>query len=364
METNSTSTPLQARTQPSIRSFFQPRTPSYTAPPGAITSKPTSATSLPLKQTSPYSPPQPSPPQVPKSNPNILPQATISMIRQEHIQPLRRINSLLLPIHYPDSFYHKILEPLPTPSFSRVIQWVDPDSTEAKVIGGIICRLDSTPTPDFSPTNPTFIPGCYDIYIQSLALLSPYRSKGLAAAVLNEVISNATLTSTSPDGVRIAEIYAHVWTQNDEALEWYAKRGFKRDEYAVVGYYRRLKPDSAWVLRRRILPSDHLQSLPVSNPPNGAAISNSPSPAPSLKLPPQSVLEARSGNMTQARSFQEKGPEREWNDLPEDVLGSSLLKPTSQNGSAEASRASSRSSSRSGTGGKKKRVYPAAAFGS
>lgn len=64
---------------------------------------------------------------------------------------------------------------------------------------------------------------------------------------------------------------------------------------------------------------------------------------------------------TKARSFQDKGPEREWNDLPEEVM----LKPPSHLGSKEGSAASSRSSSRSGIDRreKKKRVYPAAAFG-
>ncbi|KAH8654605.1 hypothetical protein BGZ60DRAFT_418866 [Tricladium varicosporioides] len=368
MDTNGNATPAQARAQPSIRSFFQPPTPSYTppAPPANLyTSNPTS----PLPKPTSQSPPLASLPQAPRPKAKLHPNATIAPVEEGHIQPLRRINSLLLPIHYPDSFYHNILKTAPIPSFSRIIQWTDPGSNEPKVIGGIICRLDPTPTEDFNPQAPTFVPGCYDIYIQSLALLSPYRNQGLAAAALDDVVTAAIAVSVAPDGVRIQELYAHVWTENGEALEWYQKRGFRRDQYSITGYYRRLKPDGAWILRRRIAPSDHLTSFQSQQTSAMATpLSNTPSPSPSLRGPPQLMSDenrpTRPSTMGPTRSFQDKGPEREWNDLPEDVLGNPLLKPASAQGSAEASRASSRSSSRSGTAGKKKRVYPPAAFGS
>jgi len=119
------------------------------------------------------------------------------------------------------------------------------------------------------------------------------------------------------------------------------------------------------VLRRKILASDYLNPLP-------------PAPTQLSQLQPLANAEAeveaevgvngngkgiRPDGLVHARSFQDRGPEREWNDLPEDVLGnanatgSGFLKPKVEEGSAASSRSSSRS-------GKKKRVYPAAAFGS
>ena len=68
--------------------------------------------------------------------------------------------------------------------------------------------------------------------------------------------------------------------------------------------------------------------------------------------------------MPHTASFQDRRPDREWNDLPEDVLGASLLKPPSGSSTRDGSAASSRSSSRSGTKKKRERLYPAAAFGS
>jgi hypothetical protein len=235
------------------------------------------------------------------------------------------------------------------------------------VVGGIVCRLDPTPALDSTPTNPIFLPESYDLYIQSLALLSPYRGKGLAAAVLDDVIASAASTNGDLQGLRISELYAHVWTENKEAFEWYSKNGFKKDAALISGYYRKLKPDSAWIFRRKILPSDHLQfHNPLQQSTNvstAAPITPGP-PAPSTSEGGKENAPSRPTIPNTVRSFQDKGPDREWNDLPEDVIGISLLKPPSQLGSAAGSTASSRSSSRSGAAGKKKRVYPAAAFGS
>ncbi|TVY15585.1 putative N-acetyltransferase san [Lachnellula arida] len=376
MDTNGTSPVPQSRMQPSIRSFFQPRSPNYAPPPGTSTRQP-QPQPQPLRSTSqiPASlSPAPPPPPPPTPTPALPPQATISQVTEHHIQPLRRINSLLLPIPYPDSFYASILTAPPpsTPSFSRTITWSDSSSpsltstTAPKVIGGIICRLE--PCPD-SPSPPT-----HQIYIQSLALLSPYRSKGLATAILKDIISSAVLQteSESENGsgsaiLRIESVYAHVWTQNQEGLEWYAKRGFHREENVLVGYYRKLKPDTAFVLRRRISASDYLNSLPPVLLPSPLAprLANA-----NAEVETEAKVEIemngnakakRPDGLVHARSFQDRGPEREWNDLPEDVLGSAngsgFLKPKVDDGSAASSRSSSRS-------GKKKRVYPAAAFGS
>ncbi|EPE26455.1 Acyl-CoA N-acyltransferases (Nat) [Glarea lozoyensis ATCC 20868] len=365
---NTNSPPSQGRSQPSIRSFFQPRSPSYTAPPTPPISANRTPNIIPTPPRSGIIYAQPPNQNVlPKATPKatLPPQAAISRIQEAHIQPLRRINSLLLPINYPDSFYHSILAPSPNPSFSRVITWTDPaNPAEAKVVGGIVCRLDPTPASDFTPSNPKYVPGSYDLYIQSLALLSPYRGKGLAAAVLEDVIASAASTNVEHPDLRVAELYAHVWSENTEAAEWYTNNGFARDLGVLHGYYRKLKPDTAWIFRRKVLASDHLKSLAPLQQAGNVKISAPISPA--LQSPPTNEggskenAPSRPSGPATVRSFQDKGPDREWNDLPEDVVRNPLLKPPSHAGST----ASSRSSSRSGAAGKKKRQYPTAAFGS
>ena len=356
MDSSSTKTPSISSGQASIRSFFQPRAPQYTAPP--VSSNAQIAVSQQSPEATSSALPKPTANAASKSSPIALqipsttlpPQVSIVPIQREHIQPLRRINSLLLEINYPDAFYNNILAPAPA-YFSRAILWTDPSTLETKVIGGLVCRIDPSFEYSSDPSKQIPISGSNDIYLQSLALLSPYREKGLATAALQTVIAAAT----EQKDLHIRELYAHVWTSNKDGLKWYAARGFKRDEHALPQYYRRLKPDTAWVLRRKLNPSDHLQSKQT--------------PLPLELIPAEQLPNERPGGMVHAKSFQDRRPDMEWNDLPEDVLRNSLLKPQDQRtpgGSSAVSTASSRSSSRSGIeakAGKKKRQYPAAAFG-
>ena len=52
-------------------------------------------------------------------------------------------------------------------------------------------------------------------------------------------------------GRGVREVYAHVWEMNVEGIGWYARRGFEVGA-VVGGYYRRLRPDGARVVRRRV----------------------------------------------------------------------------------------------------------------
>lgn len=364
-----TTPPPTSRAQSSIRSFFQPRQPNYVLPPSTVAAQNILSQSTDTSQTSPQNP---TPAALKQPSSSLPPNASIMSVQLPHVLPLRRINSLLLPISYPDSFYNAISHPSPPSSqnFSRIILWED------KVIGGIVCRLDPSLSASSAPQKPDYIVGTFDIYIQSLVLLSPYRKHGLATRVLEEVVRTAVQETEKEGGVRIAGLYAHVWTENDEALEWYSKRGFKVEGPVLEGYYRKLKPDTGLLLRRKLNPSDLLENasprrdVPLQSNTAQTVTSDTDvqvtrrngSDANTISSPPLQ----RPNQPVHARSFQEKGPEREWNDLPEDVLRAGLLKPGSNIASQAGSTASSRSSSRSGLEGKgkKKRVYPAAAFGS
>ncbi|KAL2262430.1 hypothetical protein VTK26DRAFT_1333 [Humicola hyalothermophila] len=449
--------------QSSIRSFFQPRSqPVDTAPPSAA---PPSTQDSSDGANPPSPPPVPPPPAVPPSQPvapkpvtipvtlppngvPVLPSppslpsgATIAPLAEQHLPALRRINSLLLPVAYPDSFYARVLDPLASGLFSRAILWQDSGADKPKVIGGLICRLEPNPFLDAqgrplpnppppphqqkSPAVPLDTP-YHAIYIQSLVLLSPYRSLGLAAAALEHIISSALLLPEAGSNLDIRTIYAHVWTENEEGLKWYEARGFARQgPEPVKGYYFKLRPDTAWIVRRHIGPSSALQppsapppqSLsthppPPTTTPNGPGaasvlaaavnlppIASQPPPAaasaPPRKGPPPSASPAppppastsapvSASASTTSLSFQNMRPETEWNDLPPDMIGGSGGRPVmgrssssnnnNNNGqqqqqqhlsppvSMPASGASSRSSSTTGRK-RRERAYPSAAFG-
>lgn len=173
----------------------------------------------------------------------------------------RRIITLLLPIRYPDKFYKDTIANTSESSLARVAVWLerailnqkkhgstsstsDPAAVERKLIGGIQCRVEH---------NPSMPDGERQLYIQTIGVLAPYRQLGIATQLLEEIIM--TVIQYHED---VTSIYAHVWEANTDALEWYSRRGFSIESGVIDGYYRRLKPTGARIVRRRITIADHL----------------------------------------------------------------------------------------------------------
>lgn len=410
--------------QPSILSFFQPNKqapPKYAAPPVSHAQQ----QQQPLEQFPSPVPPPPPPPQPvatvervipawpavvpPPPTPSPHPSATIVPVTDAHIPALRRINALLLPVNYTEGFYTAILDPAQSGLFSRAILFRDAGGADdpaafpaPKVVGGLVCRLEPSP---FEPATGAYSldlarrargrvspPHSRVLYVQSLGVLAPYRGLGLAAAAVEGIFEavRAVTADAWGNGLNIGWIYAHVWTENHEALEWYTRRGFERDA-RIENYYFKLQPASAWVMKRRVVPLsvaeevvggqrvwgatnghvvDQPPAVPASvtaaavNLPAFSSTNGVPTPPPSAAAngPPQA---GRPGPPGSSLSFQNKRPDMEWNDLPEDMVAAArttsrtkdLLSPPTGSGS------SSRSSSAAGRK-KKDRAYPTAAFGS
>jgi ribosomal protein S18 acetylase RimI-like enzyme len=321
-------------------------------------------------------------------------------VTDAHIPALRRINALLLPVNYTDGFYKAILDPAQSGLFSRAVLFRDRDASSApKVIGGLVCRLEPSP---FDPATGAYSPDLARrarervspppdsrvLYVQSLGVLAPYRGLGLAAAAVEGIFDavRAVAADARGDGLSIGWVYAHVWTENHDGLAWYAKRGFERDA-RLENYYSKLQPGSAWVMKRRVLPLGAVEGggsgggmrnwgatnghaahqpsvIPATvttaavNLPGFSSANGLPTPPPSAPNGPPPA--ARPGPPGSSLSFQNKRPDMEWNDLPEDMVAASrakdLLSPPTGSGS------SSRSSSAAGRK-KKDRAYPTAAFG-
>ncbi|KAK8132589.1 hypothetical protein PG999_000762 [Apiospora kogelbergensis] len=385
--------------QSSIRSFFQPKQPTYAAPPSAAAA-PQAAPQQPPQshqQQQQYAAPkssQPSPEPVaavnaalspvavPGAKPTHHPNITISPILPSHIPSLRRITARLLPVRYSDSFYAALSDPDSSGAFSRVLLWTDDDNDgKPTVIGGLVCRPERLYQP--RPDEP-FVDAIQNaLYIQSLVLNEPYRRLGLAGALLNEV---SALAARDPRWA-CRTVCAHVWTQNTEGMAWYMARGFTRIDPPVDAYYRMLTPNDAWIVRREIGGGsggvlDILQQQQQQNNINGQAAmamvngsetasratpavvsftSASPLPSPGLPPPPSPMggppRPGPNPNSASGQSFQNARPETEWNDLPAE-MSRTLAVPGS---SGVSSAASSRSSSTMRK--KRDRAYPAAAFG-
>lgn len=197
------------------------------------------------------------------------PNVTIDPIKSSHLAPLTRITGVLLPIRYPSSFYTATINDPIVASVSRVAVYHDHPATSTlgispfsssfansdKVIGAIRCRLEPLPATMTSPESRSGT----NLYIQALHLLAPYRGNGIAAALLNSLLYDASksvdmtkvsLRKISPlvKHYNIRTVSAHVHEMNDEALEWYVSRGFSVQPGTVEGYYRRLQPGGAKVV--------------------------------------------------------------------------------------------------------------------
>ncbi|KAI9163250.1 putative N-acetyltransferase san [Paramyrothecium foliicola] len=349
--------------QLSIRAFFPGKTPNYAPPPSQKASNTTANGAPPASAaaSAPSLPPsslstattvlRPLPPSVAANLPS---QAAIRPITVHDTNALRRINALLLPVAYPDAFYQRAVDPTASGPFSRVITWAHPGE-EPKVVGGVVCRVE--PAVNVKAAGQI----SQTLYIQSLCLLSPYRSKGLINAALESILATA---SSAPE-LSVKTISAHVWTENEEGLHWYENRGFQRDQQPIKGYYVKLRPDSAWLVHRQVRSemqnSESIaSSTPNQPPPASTGIpSSGPPPHPSLSTA-DNGLSRPPPRTNSGQSYQNQRPETEWNDLPAD-MATGLLVPPKKPGSEPGSGTSSRSSS---TARKKRdRSYPAAAFG-
>ncbi|MCJ1475537.1 hypothetical protein MMC13_004200 [Lambiella insularis] len=205
---------------------------------------------------------------------------TIQPLTATTLPSFRRTISLLLPIRYPDAFYTSILSDPEVSSLSRAAFWhdrprpskrkrsenptlpaqpalhLDEDlSNEAHLVGAIRCRIEPVPVPALEPATSAGSPQtAHQLYVQALALLSPYRGHGIAAHLLEAVITEALKRYPN-----LTSVYAHVWEANEEGLDWYERRGFAVEEPVVEGYYRRLKPGGARIVRRGVGVRDWLR---------------------------------------------------------------------------------------------------------
>lgn len=154
------------------------------------------------------------------------PEAAIVRIRADHLPRIKSITSVLLPVKYPDKFFKECLSDSVAGELSRVLLW------KSEPVGWIRCRIESNPDERCK------------LYIQAIGVLAPYRGLGLATMLLDCVLKPELIERHDLDTV-----YAHLWESNNDAREWYEKRGFKPASFQSA-YYRRLQPAGAWVMTK------------------------------------------------------------------------------------------------------------------
>jgi ribosomal protein S18 acetylase RimI-like enzyme len=164
------------------------------------------------------------------------PNVELVPLTEDLMPAFQRLNTLTLPISYPESFYKETMTE-PHHSITLVAVWHssptnrDSRSSSEKpyLVGAVRCRL---------------LPSS-QLYISTIGVLAPYRSHGVAMHLLQAIAKKAVELHS------VRCVTAHVWEANEEGLEWYKKRNFETLE-KEEDYYRKLRPQGAFLVRKWI----------------------------------------------------------------------------------------------------------------
>ncbi|XP_002993121.2 N-alpha-acetyltransferase 50 [Selaginella moellendorffii] len=138
-------------------------------------------------------------------------------------QSLQRLNACLFPVKYKDTYYR---DAVLAGSYTKLAFYKD------ACVGNIACRLEET--------------GPYiRVYIMTLGVLPSYRRMGIGSKLLQSVLG---LCQQDP---RVVDVYLHVQTNNDEAMEFYKNFDFQIVD-TIFNYYIRLDPPDCYVLSLRL----------------------------------------------------------------------------------------------------------------
>lgn len=154
---------------------------------------------------------------------------SFALLTPNNLGTVRKLNSVLFPIKYTEKFYQDVLSP-EVEDFCKLIYYNDIP------VGTVCCRLENTD-------------GRLELYIMTMGVLAPYRSRGLGSQSLKLVLANA---GRRRGKAKIERVYLHVQVSNEEGKRFYERHGF------VVGrvhadYYRKLQPRDAWVLEKTVI---------------------------------------------------------------------------------------------------------------
>ncbi len=126
------------------------------------------------------------------------------------------INMAALPEHYSDYFFESILRELPE---AFIVAELD-----GKIVGYIMCKIE------FGFSNFRKLGFVKKGHVVSVAVLEPYRGKGLGKALMLEGINGVMIRKSD-------EIYLEVRVSNTQAIEMYKRLRFEIKS-RLRSYYR------------------------------------------------------------------------------------------------------------------------------
>ncbi|KAL8255891.1 hypothetical protein R6Q59_030973 [Mikania micrantha] len=146
-------------------------------------------------------------------------------LRDKNLMQLKKLNSVLFPVRYNDNDKY-YADALASDEFTKLAYYSD------IYVGSIACRLEKKEGGDVR------------VYIMTLGVLAPYRGLGIGTKLLNHVLDLSSREN-------IGEIYLHVQTNNEVAINFYKKFGFEITE-TIQYYHMNITPPDCYVVTKYI----------------------------------------------------------------------------------------------------------------
>ncbi|KIP10887.1 hypothetical protein PHLGIDRAFT_21984 [Phlebiopsis gigantea 11061_1 CR5-6] len=157
------------------------------------------------------------------------PRVSFASLTPNNLGTVRKLNSVLFPIKYSEKFYHDIVQP-EVEEFCKLVYYNDVP------VGTFCCRLETVGEQT-------------KLYIMTMGVLAPYRSRGLGSQSMQHIIRSAA----AQEKPKISSIYLHVQISNDGAKAFYEQHRFT--EVGVYeNYYKKIVPHDAWILELEVKP--------------------------------------------------------------------------------------------------------------
>ncbi|XP_076961111.1 uncharacterized protein LOC143637656 [Bidens hawaiensis] len=148
---------------------------------------------------------------------------SLDCVLDDNLTQLKKLNSILFPVRYNNKYYADVLA---SGDFTKLAYYSD------TCVGSITCRLEKKDD------------GAARVYIMTLGVLAPYRGLGIGTQLLNHVLDLSSKENVS-------EVYLHVQTNNEDAINFYKKFGFEITE-TIRNYYVRITPPDCYVVTKYI----------------------------------------------------------------------------------------------------------------